>query len=695
MRPHLPSPFVPLLLLSLAPAIGCGEWGGGDEDAGRTRDADVPAADAGPDADLLEDGGAGVDGGLVGTDGGVVGIDGAVPTDAGRHDAGYEPPTDCPPAPVRDFREETIYFMMTTRFFDGDPSNNYYNRDRIQLGDPHWRGDFAGLIQQLDYIQALGFSAIWITPIVENRSGLDYHGYHGYDFTRVDPRLESPGATLEHLTCEMHRRGMRLVLDIVLNHSSNYGIRGQVHNVMAPIKYFRETGAFPSAEPGYPYQTHLGDYSTPNREDNDNPLAPAIFHAHDPLGENVVTCPRCLQPIHTSGFEGHQNHDPGHFFSVDPARLDTTWYHQEGYIQGGDWENPHRLQQTHLAGDTIDLNTENETVRNYLVDAYNRFLDMGVDAFRIDTLKHIERSNVFQYTQAFEAHRPGLFQFGEALVKGTGWGTCVDGSDNAPADIRPWWYTRTTEDRCGSGDDDSGLSVLDFSLFSTFRDNLSHGRFGGGLTGVLDHDHLYGDATQLVTFLDNHDLGPQNDWKYRFDGSDEALAAALNFLWTVRGIPTIFYGTEIRFEAGSEIDGNLAPHAGSGRAYFGDHLLPENRAATLNHPIARHLMRLNQIRRASPALQRGEMRSYGSWDNAFWSVREDPASGAYVVVGLAQGETDISVGGVRNGTYRDAVSGREVTVGDGNLHMHVLDHSAGIYILDGPGRVGEDQRWLR
>ena len=76
--------------------------------------------------------------------------------------------------------------------------NNFFCRDRIKFNaagepeDPHWRGDFKGLIQRLDYIRDLGFTAIWITPPVENRSGLDYHGYHPYDWTRIDPRLESP-----------------------------------------------------------------------------------------------------------------------------------------------------------------------------------------------------------------------------------------------------------------------------------------------------------------------------------------------------------------------------------------------------------------------------------------------------------------------------------------------------------------------
>ena len=606
------------------------------------------------------------------------------------------PPLDCPaPPPVGDFRDETIYFLMTTRFFDGDASNNYYNRDRIELGDPTWRGDFKGLIAQLDYIHdTLGFTALWITPVVENRSGLDYHGYHGYDFTRVDPRLESPGATFQDLICEIHRRGMRLVLDIVINHSSNYGLRGQVHNTRAPIKYYRKSGAFPSDDADYPYQTHLGDYRSPNREDDDNPLAPQVFRDFDPAGAQVIECPVCGRAIPVAEFADFQNHDPNHFFNIRADALDPGWYHQDGFMAGGDWENPLSLQQKHMAGDCIDLNTEAPPVKQYIVNAYNRFLDMGVDALRVDTVKHIERGNLLEYVDAFKAHKPGLFVFGENLVKGTGWGTCLDGSDNGPAEIRPWWYTRLTQDPCGSGHDDSGFSVLDFSLMSTFRDNLSQGRFGG-LGGVFARDELYGDATRLITFLDNHDIGPQNDWKYRFAGSDRALAAALNLIFLARGIPAVFYGTEIRFMAGAEIDGNDAPHSTSGRAYFGDHLLPEHRAATEAHPFVAHIKRLNQIRSASEALKKGRLTGFGESDNSAWFVRNHEDR-AYAVVGLSQGGDDLTVGGLPAGHWVDAITGESADTGDaGALRFHVDAGGARVFLRDGPGRIGAEGPYLR
>ena len=77
---------------------------------------------------------------------------------------------------------------MTTRFYDGYLDNNVHCWDDKQAknpdDDPAWRGDFQGLIDKLDYIKALGFSAIWITPVVENASGYDYHGYHAINFQK-------------------------------------------------------------------------------------------------------------------------------------------------------------------------------------------------------------------------------------------------------------------------------------------------------------------------------------------------------------------------------------------------------------------------------------------------------------------------------------------------------------------------------
>ncbi len=610
---------------------------------------------------------------------------------------------EAPLAPVgerTDFREETIYFLITTRFYDGDPSNNFFCRDRIrfdaagQAVDPHWRGDFKGLIERLDYIRDLGFTAIWITPPVENRSGLDYHGYHPYDWTRVDPRLESPGATYRDLIDAAHAQGIKIIQDVVLNHSCQYGIRGQVHIDHLPIKYYVPQGAESGRVNHGPYQGNLGNYAWPNRDDIDNPLAPDWWrerHLRDPDGREPLVDPKTGETVPKAGY------NPGRFFGVDANQLDPAWYHQEGFICGGDWESAHPLQHKHLAGDCIDLATNRQNVKDYLIGAINGYLDLGVDALRIDTVKHVERDNLLEYVNAWKAHKPGLFVFGENLVKGYGWGD-LGGGDNGPSQIRPWWYTRLGHDpRDPNAGGDSGFSVLDFGLFSTFRDTVSKGTYGG-TAQILSMDWIYGDVTSLVTFLQNHDVGPDNDFKFRFKGDDWMAAAAYNLIWTARGIPCLYYGEEIAFMRGApqDVEGEKDTLDQTGRAYFGDHLIDERIGQTQSHPLYQHIKRLNQIRRAVPALQKAQMTQVSEWGSGMRFVRDLSGEGSYAVIGLAIGsDQSVTVEGVRDGIYRDAVTGREVQVHDGRLSFSVHANSAGIYVLDGPGKVGVDGVYLR
>jgi len=599
-----------------------------------------------------------------------------------------------------DFREETIYFVLTARFYDGDPTNNFFCRDRIKFNaageaeDPHWRGDFKGLIQRLDYIRDLGFTAIWITPPIENRSGLDYHGYHGYDWTRIDPRLESPDATYQDLIDTAHARGIKIIQDVVVNHSCQYGIRGKVWIDHLPIKYYVPQGSEQGQVKHGPYQGNLGNYAWPNRDDLDNPVAPDWYrerHARDPDGIEPLVDPKTGETVPKPGY------NPGRFFGIDANTLDPEWYHQEGFICGGDWESAHPLQHKHLAGDCIDLATGRQNVKEYIIGSINRYLDMGIDALRIDTVKHIERDNLLEYINAWKAHKPGLFVFGENLVKGYGWGD-LGGGDNGPSEIRPWWYTRLGYDpRDPNSGGDSGFPQLDFGLFSTFRDNLSRGSFEG-VARVLEMDWIYGNATELVTFLQNHDVGPDNDFRFRFKGEQWMAAAAYNLLWTVRGIPCLYFGEEIEHMKGAPQDviGNDDTLESTGRAYFGDHIDDEHIAETQGHPLYQHIKRLNQIRRAIPALQKAPMSHLSEWGSGISFVRDWNDGESYAVVGLTiGGGQDINIGGVREGIYRDAVTGNEIRSHGGALSFHVKNNSAGIYVLDGPGRIGEDGAYLR
>lgn len=134
-----------------------------------------------------------------------------------------------------DWDESVIYFMVTDRFFDGNESNNAangpqtYGKDNAGL---YHGGDFAGITQKLDYLEDLGINTIWITPIVENIPGVQvtgegaddvpynaaFHGYWASDFTKLNPALGTR-EEFQTLIDQAHSRGIRIMVDIVVNHA--------------------------------------------------------------------------------------------------------------------------------------------------------------------------------------------------------------------------------------------------------------------------------------------------------------------------------------------------------------------------------------------------------------------------------------------------------------------------------------------
>ena len=296
-----------------------------------------------------------------------------------------------------DFRDESIYFMITTRFYDGDPKNNvlcWVNKQcQIDTGDPCWRGDFQGVIDKLDYIKALGFTAIWITPVVQNASGYDYHGYHAMDFTHVDCRYQSGDGSksgdvmFQELIDKAHKKGIKIVLDIVLNHTGNFGEENL-------CKEFERN-------------TKLR-----NQADIDACMIPNS----DMLGSDYLTIVGARQyqrrlalMKNTDG----QNHD-----------IHNYWHHT---ANNWNWDFPSRWMGQ-IAGDCVDLNTENDAVAQYLVKCYGEFIKMGVDGFRIDTSGHISRLTfnkqfIPQFTALGEQYKSKrlnqapFFMFGEVCTR--------------------------------------------------------------------------------------------------------------------------------------------------------------------------------------------------------------------------------------------------------------------------------------
>ncbi len=156
------------------------------------------------------------------------GTNGAAGTITAGAPSGSTTPTD-PSTPVSDnfgpvdWSKRSIYFIMTDRFSNGDTSNDNYGGFNSNKSNPgQWHGgDFQGIINKLDYIKNMGFTAIWITPVTMQKSTYAYHGYHTYDFYSVDGHLGNM-AKFQELVRTAHSKNIAVMLDVVVNHTGDF-----------------------------------------------------------------------------------------------------------------------------------------------------------------------------------------------------------------------------------------------------------------------------------------------------------------------------------------------------------------------------------------------------------------------------------------------------------------------------------------
>ena len=626
-----------------------------------------------------------------------------------------------------DFRDESIYFVMTTRFYDGDASNNTHCWDGNNPGDPAWRGDFKGLIEKMDYIKALGFTAIWITPVVENASGYDYHGYHAHDFSKVDHRYESEGVGFQQVIDEAHKRGMKIILDIVLNHTGNFGEANL-------CKMFTRDWTKD--------QSDINECMVPYTQKDGGKLPDNYASLPDQYGER-------LSLMKNTKGKNNDNHN--------------YWHH----YAHGNWDNSTRWWMQ-IAGDCVDLNTEHPFVYNYLIECYSKFIKMGVDGFRIDTGGHIPRLTFNQtFIPAFHAaaeseeakNKRGnmpFYMFAEVCARYTSiwyreqpnlsplyytwkenktyaWDNDPASWDNIVAMEGDNCNTHTNHKSVQQSASDaskptsqnaflqgntyhtpdyskaSGLNVIDFTMHHNFRSASEAWNIA-----QKGNDQYYNDATWNVVYVDSHDYAPNGAPEdKRFSGDESTLAENWSLMFTHRGVPCVYYGSEIQFKKGCLIDnGPNTSLINTGRAYFGGYIKGSanvtdfatysnatgNMAATLNHPLAKHVQRLNLIRQAVPALRKGQYSMDGCKGSfAFKRRYTDQTTDSYALVCISGGAT---FSGIENGTYVDCVTGDTKTVtngtlsvscsGKGNMRVYVLNTSK----TQAPGKVGVDGKYL-
>jgi glycosidase len=498
-------------------------------------------------------------------------------------------------APIEQVRarapeDEVIYFVLPDRFDNGDPANDRGGRtgDRLQTGyDPtskgfYHGGDLKGLTNRLDYIQALGATAIWLAPIFKNKAvqgaaGHESAGYHGYwitDFTTVDPHFGTE-AEFKTLVDAAHARGMKVYLDIIANHT-------------ADVIQYREcigTSCGYRSKADYPYARKGGVSGTPIN----------------------------------SGFEGDALQTPENFARLTDPRFAYTPFVAAGEtsVKVPAWLNDprfyHNRGDSTFAGESArygdfagldDLMTEDPRVVDGFIAIYGSWIDrFGIDGYRIDTARHVNPEFWQRFVPAMQDRAaargiPNFHIFGEVYSE------VVDPGYTAQ-------YTRR----------DHLPAVLDFSFQAAARALLS-GKAGTDMFAKwIDGDVLYeggeAGARRLPTFLGNHDMGRIGymldlAWPKATEAERlQRLTLAHVLLLAARGVPTIYSGDEQGF-TGDGNDQDSREDMGASRvASYNDNRLIGTATTTASphfgqdNPIFATIATLSRLRVEHEALRRG------------------------------------------------------------------------------------------
>ncbi len=507
------------------------------------------------------------------------------------------------------FASEAVYFLMTDRFVDGDITNNQLQqgnqnktfflplyKDPILKGQGananvgYMGGDFKGILDNAEYISNMGFTSIWLSPIVDNpnqsftggekiefggqfKDGgkTGYHGYWGVNFFKTDEHWPSSNLSFKQLTEQLSERyGIKTVLDIVLNH-------GSPAFSMKPV---------------------------------DQPMFGEIYDENNRLVAD------------------HQN--------LPAEQLDASNPLHKFYN--------HKTEITQLS----DINENNPQVLEYFVKAYLYWIDQGADAFRIDTLKHMPNRFWKKFADRIREKHANFFIFGESYS------------------FDEKFIAKHTLPENGN------ISVLDFpgqkAITEVFENSSSN--FKQIQSYLFLNNSPYNNPYDLMTFYDNHDM-------QRMDASENGFIDANNWLFTSRGIPVIYYGSEMAFMSGT------TEHMGN-RNYFGK----DNIEKAKQHKIHQALTRIANIRKNNISLQRGLQVNleFNNQHAAFYRIYEHQGKYQTALVLLNKGDEPhqfhISKY-LSSGKWFQAGKSKELNIHKSSaIDITVASHDVAIFILN-------------
>ena len=506
-----------------------------------------------------------------------------------------------------------IYFVMLDRFANGDPSND--NGGLIgpetstgflpsNTGFYHG-GDLRGLINQIPYIKSLGFTAIWVTPVVRqlpvaaDGKSAAYHGYWGVGFDQVDPHLGTM-ADFKEFVSDAHAQQLKVILDIVVNHT-------------ADVIHYVQGGSYVGLA-DQPYKTAKG----------------TTFDAVKLAGSSKFPTLDQLSP--DTSFPKTPVTNPFNLDVKSPAWLnDPRNYHNRGDVG----QSTESMQYGDFFG-LDDLFTESPVVVKGWIDVFTNWITTtGIDGFRIDTARHVNK----EFWNAFlPAMRKAAFTQGKSSFPM--WGEV--------ADTDPWntsyWVKQA-----------SFNEVLDFPMQSVMV-NYVNEQDATLLGTYFNNDDFYTTATTnaggLGTFLGNHDMGRIGSFIVaRTDDPTVALKRdqlAHALLFTIRGVPMVYYGDEFGLTGGGDKEArqDLFPtQVASWQDQFriGSDSIGTKSSFDTTNPLQDTLRTLTALRDKLPALAIGSQHTDFASNGIFVFSRFDSQTHQEVLVALNANSADGSV----------------------------------------------------
>jgi alpha-amylase len=557
---------------------------------------------------------------------------------------------------VQDWRDEVIYQLIVDRFADGDVNNDF----GVEPGDlnQYQGGDWQGIIDHFDYLQALGVTTLWISPIIQNiDSDADNAGYHGYwqqDLTQLNAHFGDIG-TLRSMVAQAHDRGMKVVLDIVCNHMGQVFFY-DINRNGRPDDYVNGSGG-----PGDPV-VQISEYDPPWQpggvlsysEEGFSGLAPILFF-DDPSINRLPPNPPIFATVGAY-------HGMGHIECSDPC----------GNAQYNGFNDVVERTLGDFTGGLKDIATELPEVRAALINAFASWVEAAdFDGYRIDTIKHVESDFWPVFANATRArlgaeNKNKFLMFGEAFDGDDQ----LDGSYTMPGALDSVFYFSQH-----------------YSAFANVFENAYDASLAQGTAQIQQlwdqRATNYGTTPQpggigipptkaLVNFIDNHDV---SRFLFASNGDLNALHNALSLLYTEDGIPDLYYGTEQDFHGGND---------------------PANREVlwTTGFPTDgatfQHIALLARIRKAYIALRRGDTSVVWSTNDAgtqedagifaFERAGGDAGTGPYALI--VQNTNDFQSSSTSNdGTIMQTTQPANVELVD------VLDPMQAHYAVDGSGKL--------